>query len=134
MIKLSLRERNKINATVAQSVEQLIRNQQVAGSSPASSSKIKQPKIGCFIFILQYVWQTLLVNVKMNYTCGRSSFSLFFKLIFVQIRINAALRKQLLVRAALGDFPFGQYENFIRILHRRKSMRYHQGCPAYRQF
>ena len=26
------------NATVAQSVEQLIRNQQVAGSSPASSS------------------------------------------------------------------------------------------------
>ena len=27
------------NATVAQSVEQLIRNQQVAGSSPASSSK-----------------------------------------------------------------------------------------------
>ena len=27
-------------ATVAQSVEQLIRNQQVAGSSPASSSKI----------------------------------------------------------------------------------------------
>ena len=30
---------NGINATVAQSVEQLIRNQQVAGSSPASSSK-----------------------------------------------------------------------------------------------
>ena len=28
-----------MNATVAQSVEQLIRNQQVAGSSPASSSK-----------------------------------------------------------------------------------------------
>ena len=28
------------NATVAQSVEQLIRNQQVAGSSPASSSKL----------------------------------------------------------------------------------------------
>ena len=31
-------------ATVAQSVEQLIRNQQVAGSSPASSSK-KLPTI-----------------------------------------------------------------------------------------
>ena len=29
-------------ATVAQSVEQLIRNQQVAGSSPASSSKNRQ--------------------------------------------------------------------------------------------
>ena len=29
-----------VYATVAQSVEQLIRNQQVAGSSPASSSKI----------------------------------------------------------------------------------------------
>ena len=34
IIKLSAR-----SATVAQSVEQLIRNQQVAGSSPASSSK-----------------------------------------------------------------------------------------------
>ena len=32
-------------ATVAQSVEQLIRNQQVAGSSPASSSK----KYGWFL-------------------------------------------------------------------------------------
>ena len=31
-------KRNKKCATVAQSVEQLIRNQQVAGSSPASSS------------------------------------------------------------------------------------------------
>ena len=29
----------KVNAGVAQSVEQLIRNQQVAGSSPATSSK-----------------------------------------------------------------------------------------------
>ena len=29
----------ELDATVAQSVEQLIRNQQVAGSSPASSSK-----------------------------------------------------------------------------------------------
>ena len=38
MGELSLRER-KQDATVAQSVEQLIRNQQVAGSSPASSSK-----------------------------------------------------------------------------------------------
>ena len=38
-------------ATVAQSVEQLIRNQQVAGSSPASSSK-KYPtyeKVGYFL-------------------------------------------------------------------------------------
>ena len=32
-------------ATVAQSVEQLIRNQQVAGSSPASSSKGTDQKI-----------------------------------------------------------------------------------------
>ena len=36
LIKLS---RKAIYATVAQSVEQLIRNQQVAGSNPASSSK-----------------------------------------------------------------------------------------------
>ena len=32
-------------ATVAQSVEQLIRNQQVAGSSPASSSKNQQVQV-----------------------------------------------------------------------------------------
>ena len=41
-------------ATVAQSVEQLIRNQQVAGSSPASSSK----KNDCLLrqsFFLYYV-------------------------------------------------------------------------------
>ena len=31
------------NAGVAQSVEQLIRNQQVAGSSPATSSKAPKP-------------------------------------------------------------------------------------------
>ena len=34
-----VKKASKLNATVAQSVEQLIRNQQVAGSSPASSSK-----------------------------------------------------------------------------------------------
>jgi hypothetical protein len=44
-------------ATVAQSVEQLIRNQQVAGSSPASSSSGKLPlpsrtphNVGCVLF------------------------------------------------------------------------------------
>ena len=43
-------------ATVAQSVEQLIRNQQVAGSSPASSSKNKrfcEPSQNLLFFILQ---------------------------------------------------------------------------------
>ena len=38
----SLVEKAKMYATVAQSVEQLIRNQQVAGSSPASSSILKR--------------------------------------------------------------------------------------------
>ena len=38
----SLAEKAKMYATVAQSVEQLIRNQQVAGSSPASSSILKR--------------------------------------------------------------------------------------------
>ena len=41
------------NATVAQSVEQLIRNQQVAGSSPASSSKIKQPILSVVLFFIR---------------------------------------------------------------------------------
>ena len=39
-----------MNATVAQSVEQLIRNQQVAGSSPASSSK-KRIAIEAVLFL-----------------------------------------------------------------------------------
>ena len=44
----------KPDATVAQSVEQLIRNQQAAGSSPASSSKI--PNAHAFgIFISPYL-------------------------------------------------------------------------------
>ncbi len=37
---------------MAQSVEQLIRNQQVAGSSPASSSKIKGIAVLAIPFIL----------------------------------------------------------------------------------
>ena len=41
-------------ATVAQQVEQLIRNQQVAGSSPASSSKKKNPFRGSS-FLLFYM-------------------------------------------------------------------------------
>ena len=39
-------------ATVAQSVEQLIRNQQVAGSSPASSSKNNPFPSGSGLFFL----------------------------------------------------------------------------------
>ncbi len=48
-------ERNRLSglfATVAQSVEQLIRNQQVAGSSPASSSKQKGQALGLTLFIM----------------------------------------------------------------------------------
>ena len=39
-------------ADVAQSVEQLIRNQQVAGSSPAISSKTGRPLAGCLVLVL----------------------------------------------------------------------------------
>lgn len=39
-----VRYNNRVQfATVAQLVEQLIRNQQVGGSSPPSSSKLKNP-------------------------------------------------------------------------------------------
>ncbi len=53
MNKLSKREQNKY-ATVAQSVEQLIRNQQVAGSSPASSSRktrFDKGQVAFFVYI-----------------------------------------------------------------------------------
>ena len=40
---ITLNRTARFFATVAQLVEQLIRNQQVAGSSPASSSKIGKP-------------------------------------------------------------------------------------------
>ena len=46
----------KVIATVAQSVEQLIRNQQVAGSSPASSSKNKQLVFAnCLFFFFRFM-------------------------------------------------------------------------------
>ena len=44
----------KINATVAQSVEQLIRNQQVRGSNPLISSKIRSERSGFFCFGNEY--------------------------------------------------------------------------------
>ena len=49
-------------ATVAQSVEQLIRNQQVAGSSPASSSKNKQLVFANCLFFSSVLWTDLRVE------------------------------------------------------------------------
>ena len=44
MVNYCLLQRILQCATVAQLVEQLTRNEQVAGSSPASSSNIKDPE------------------------------------------------------------------------------------------
>ena len=52
---------HKLSATVAQSVEQLIRNQQAAGSSPASSSKSGLVSSRFFIFVLPH---SLLKNLS----------------------------------------------------------------------
>ena len=43
-------EYNALGAGMAQLVEQLIRNQQVAGSSPATSSRIPRFGVGFFLF------------------------------------------------------------------------------------
>ena len=56
MNKLSLREQKNEYATVAQSVEQLIRNQQVAGSSPATSSKNAQKLRFLGVFSYKLFW------------------------------------------------------------------------------
>ena len=45
--------KKSINAGVAQLVEQRIRNAQVAGSSPATSSKVKQTPLRC-LFAFNY--------------------------------------------------------------------------------
>ena len=47
---LECRYNREADATVAQSVEQLIRNQQAAGSSPASSSTKSTCESRCFFF------------------------------------------------------------------------------------
>ena len=47
---------NAKNAGVAQSVEQLIRNQQVGGSSPPTSSKLNKKTYYCYVF---FYFQTL---------------------------------------------------------------------------
>ena len=56
-----------LNATVAQLVEQLIRNQQVAGSSPASSSMLKATfnftLNVAFIFALYSAFPHVIVNM-----------------------------------------------------------------------
>ena len=60
IIKLSAR-----SATVAQSVEQLIRNQQVAGSSPASSSKNPVHVSGRDFYFLLFT-SSLLLQIKFD--------------------------------------------------------------------
>ena len=51
-------------AGVAQSVEQLIRNQQVAGSSPATSSKQLLFLRSCFVFLLCLYLRLYLLSCK----------------------------------------------------------------------
>ena len=51
-------------ATVAQLVEQLIRNQQVAGSSPASSSRKGTCFCRCFFFFLFCLLYCTLIKIK----------------------------------------------------------------------
>ena len=63
MIKLSF---VRAIATVAQSVEQLIRNQQVAGSSPASSSKKSSWRKPATFFIVSNVWTDLRVGAVLR--------------------------------------------------------------------
>ncbi len=54
-VSLIIYELSIFSATVAQLVEQLIRNQQVAGSSPASSSRKGTCFCRCFFFFLLVV-------------------------------------------------------------------------------
>ena len=49
-------------ATVAQLVEQLIRNQQVAGSSPASSSKKRRYVLYLLFLYVSKIWTDLRVG------------------------------------------------------------------------
>ena len=62
------------NAGVAQSVEQLIRNQQVAGSSPATSSKTPKPYgfgVFCSVVICTYLEKGLRMPAD-RADCGRA--------------------------------------------------------------
>ena len=51
---------------MAQSVEQLIRNQQVAGSSPASSSKKRRYLCVSSFFIITNLWTDLRVGAVLR--------------------------------------------------------------------
>ncbi len=56
---------------MAQLVEQLIRNQQVTGSSPVTSSIEKQYPIGCCFFVLLCYY--IIIGNKSQYTMRKRS-------------------------------------------------------------
>ena len=66
----------KLDATVAQSVEQLIRNQQVAGSSPASSSNAlnKSFRAFAYFFILPRLQKYNRGKICTNFAVLKASF------------------------------------------------------------
>ena len=77
------------DATVAQLVEQLIRNQQVAGSSPASSSKNTAMQIAVFFCILfvhtrKTAAETVIWFLPLS-DCHLSRQSRFFVILFMKI-------------------------------------------------
>ncbi len=104
--KLSLRE--QAAATVAQSVEQLIRNQQVAGSSPASSSK-KNLESNMFSRFFFY-------KLSAVYYKPRSFYFLFFCRIFgdTQNRFAVDLQRTGFTKFD-SDLLTGQYRNIFFI-------------------
>ena len=62
----------KANAGVAQSVEQLIRNQQVAGSSPATSSK---PSRKTYAIVRFFIFLRIFYTLKFFYAVFSSGFA-----------------------------------------------------------
>ena len=68
-VSLIIYELSIFSATVAQLVEQLIRNQQVAGSSPASSSRKGTCFCRCFFFFILLV--VLYFDKNKNSLCQR---------------------------------------------------------------
>lgn len=61
--------------------------------------------------------------------CAYAHLVMFLKrLLLYQLRIDAALVKQLIMSSALRDFAILKNEDVIRILDRGKAVRYRYGC------
>ena len=75
LFKFDIIQKQSKIASVAQQVEQLIRNQQVAGPNPATSSKHPFCRVFFYVFLLMFFYPTCLYIINTEYNLLRKFIS-----------------------------------------------------------